>query len=209
MATDGVRMELHGRRANGLVRVLRVLLRPIEVRLLRNVVRPEARADELADFGERLFGNASRVGSHVRDQADCPFARQLDPFVELLRDHHRLLDREPRGLLQLARDERRNRALLALFRRDRADRPQRVPQVGERRVCFLLVPDLDVGAVTLQQLRVELGRLRAGETRRDVPVLLGYEPVDLALTIAHQLQGDRLHTARRSTRGGPCPRAAG
>ena len=37
------------------------------------------------------------------------------------------------------------------------------------------------------------GGSRPGETRRDVPVLLGHERLDLALAIADQLEGDRLH----------------
>ena len=47
----------------------------------------------------------------------------------------------------------------------------------------------------LEQPGVELRRHRAGEPRRDVPVLLGDERVDLALAIADQLQRDRLHAA--------------
>ena len=187
-------------RPDGLVGVLRILLGAVEVGLLRHVIGPVLLADELPHLGERLLRHARRVGSHVGNQTDgADIARQLDAFVELLRDHHRLLDREARRLLQLAGDERRHRPLLAFLGGDRVDGPRRAPQIGQRRVRFLLVRDLDVGAVPLQQLGVELGRLRAGKPRPDVPVLLGDEPVDFRLAIAHQLQGDGLHPAGAET----------
>ena len=153
--------------------------------------------------------DARRVGSHVGDEADGAFARQLDALVELLRDHHRLLDREARRLLQLAGDERRNRALLALLGRDRRDDPVRLLQVGEDGVRFGLVADLDVRAVLLEELGVELRRHRPGQPRREVPVLLGDERADLALAIARPASARPTARGRRSGRGGPCPRAAG
>ena len=120
---DLVGVILHRRRPDRLVRVLRVRLGAVVGRFLGHVVRPELLADELAHVGQRLIGDAGRVGSHVGDEADRALTRQLDALVELLGDHHRLLHREARRLLQLARDERRNRALLALLGRDRRDRP--------------------------------------------------------------------------------------
>ena len=89
--------------------------------------------------------------------------RQLDAFVQLLREHHRLLDREARRLLQLARDERRRRVALALLGRDRRDDPARAFELGEDGVRLLLVADADRLAVLLEQLRLELGRLRTGQ----------------------------------------------
>ena len=147
MRPDRLRVVLHRGRADRFVRVLRVLLRLVDVRLLGHVVGAERPADELADVGDRLLRHARRVGAHVGDETDRAFARQLDAFVQLLRDHHRLLDREARRLLQLAGDERRNRALLALLRRDRVDDPA-APASRSARTAFgfVLVADLDVGA---------------------------------------------------------------
>ena len=177
------------------MRVLRIGLRLVVDRLLGQVVGPELLADELAHVGQRLIGDARRVGSHVGDEADGALTRQLDTLVELLRDHHRLLDGEARRLLQLAGDERRDRALLPLFRRHRRDGPGRLLQVVEDRVRLGLVADLDVRAVALEQLRVELRRHRPGEPRGEVPVLLGDERSDLALAIDDDLERDRLHPA--------------
>ena len=60
---------------------------------------------------------------------------------------------------------------------------------------MFLVADFDRLPVLLEQLRVELGRLRSGEPREQVPVLLGHERFDRALAVAHQLQRDRLHAS--------------
>ena len=110
MRAHRLRIVLHRRRANRLVRVLRIGLRLVGVRLLGHEVgdrtlRPmNSRTSVIA-----CSDDARRIGSHVGDETDRAFARQLDAFVELLRDHHRFLDGESRRLLQLARDERRNR----------------------------------------------------------------------------------------------------
>ena len=177
------------------MRVLRIRLRSIENRLLGHVLRAIPLPDELTDIRQRLIRHAGRVGSHVGNQTDGPFARKLDALVELLRDHHRLLDRKPRGLLELARDERRNGALLPLLCRDGADDPVRLLQVGEDRVGFRLVANLDVRAILFQKTRIELRRHFRGEMRRDVPVLLGDEALDLAFAIDDQLQRNRLDAA--------------
>ena len=195
MRANVVRVILQRGRANRFVRVLRIGLGAIVVRLLGHVVSAVALPDELADLRERLIGYTRRIGSHVGDQADGALTGQLDPLVELLRDHHRLLDGEARSLLQLARNERRNRALLALFRRHRADDPLCRLQIGEHFVGFCLVANLDVGAVALEETGVELWRHGASEPRRHVPVLFRNEGEDLPLAIAHELQRDRLHAA--------------
>ena len=70
-----------------------------------------------------------------------------------------------------------------------------VAQIGEHGVRFFLVPDLDVCAVALQQLRVELGRHRPRQMRRDLPVFLGDERVDLTFAVDDQFQRDRLHAS--------------
>ena len=198
MGAHGFGPELRGRRRrpNRFVRVLRILLRPVDVRLLRHVVGPEGLADERAHLVERLFGDPGRVGPHISNEADRFFTRQLDALIELLGDHHGLLHRKARRLLQLARDEGRYCSLLAFLGGDRAHRPGRSAQVGKNRVGLFLVADLDRRAVTLQQLGLELGRLPGGQTGGNVPVLLRDEAVDLGLAIAHELQRNRLDPAR-------------
>ncbi len=178
------------------MRVLRVGLRLVVVRPLGQVVVAERRLDVLAHRDERLVGHADRVGSHVGDEAAGQPGNLDAALVQLLREHHRLLHREARRLLQLARDERRRRVALALLRRHRRDDPRRAFEVGEdRRSTAPRSPTLIVLAVLLEQLGVELRRLRSGEPREDVPVLFGHERFDLALAVAHELQRHRLHAA--------------
>ena len=63
----------------------------------------------------------------------------------------------------------------------------------EHGLRFGLVRNRDGFAVLLEELRLELRRLRPGEPREDVPVLDGDELLDLLLAVADQLQRDRLH----------------
>ena len=62
------------------------------------VVAAEAVLDVVADGGDRLAGHLHAVGPHVGDQADG-LALDIDAFIELLREPHRLL----RAEAQLAR----------------------------------------------------------------------------------------------------------
>ncbi len=190
-----LRIVRHRRRPDRFVRVLCSRLRLEEVRLRRNVLRPERRPDVLPDLVERLLGDARRIGSHVGDEADQPLARQLDPLVELLRQHHRLLDRKPCRLLQLARNERRRRVPLPLLRRDRIDDERGALEIGEHRLRFRVGTDLGGLVALLVQLRLELRRLVARQPGEQVPVLLRDELLDVLLAVADQLQRHRLHPA--------------
>ena len=92
----GFRIVLQRRRADRFVRVLRVRLRLVDVRLLRQVIVAERGLDVIADGGDRLVGDADRVGAHVGDEAAGQIGNLDAAFVELLREHHRLLDGKAR-----------------------------------------------------------------------------------------------------------------
>ena len=119
--------ELERRRADRLVRVLRVLLRLEDVRLLgqvtlcRTSVSMYSRTSSMASSLTR-----SRVGTHVRDETDrAAVLAEVDAFVEPLRDLHRALGAEAqvarRVLLELGRRVRRGRLALLLASRDLRD----------------------------------------------------------------------------------------
>src|SRR5256712_635076 len=190
---------LQRRRPDRLVRALRVRFRLVVGRLLRHILVAERRLDVIADRERRCARPGTGAGASVGEETAGQLG-DLDPaLVQLLRDHHRLFDREARRLLELARDERRRRMTLALLGDHRRHGPRRALEIGEDGLRLLLVGDRHGIAALLEQLRFDLRWLRAGEPREDVPVLFGHEPLDLALAIAHQLQGDRLDAAGAET----------
>src|SRR5204863_518800 len=75
-------------------------------------------SDVFAQRRQRIVGSAVGVGPHVGDQTDGSPAGDLLAFVQPLRDLHRPPHRKTEapggGLLELRRDERRRRRLLAL-----------------------------------------------------------------------------------------------
>src|SRR6516164_8170185 len=191
----GLGVVLQRRRSNRLVSVLGVRFRLEEVRLVRHELAAERRLDEVTHGDQRLIGHAHRVGAHIGDEA-ARQARNIDAaLVQLLREHHRLLDGEASGLLQLARDERRRRVALALLRRDGRDGPRGALERRQHGVRLCLAPDLDGVGVLLDELRLELRWLGGCQSREDVPVLVGHERLDLTLAVADQLEGHRLHAA--------------
>src|SRR6185437_5782125 len=111
--------------ADGLVRVLRALLAGEAIGQLGQVGRAELLANELARLDERVFGDASRVGAHVGDEADHALGADLDAFIQALRQHHGAFDAETElaagVLLQLAGDEGRQRIALPLLGFDLTD----------------------------------------------------------------------------------------
>ena len=113
-----LRRQLHMTRPDGLVRILRAGFRLIAPRAARIIGRAIAAADHVRRRGQRLLRDAQRVGSHICDQTNRAFARDLHTFIELLRDHHRAPRRHVelagRLLLERRRDERRRGILLLL-----------------------------------------------------------------------------------------------
>ena len=114
-----VRSAQDGAGTDGFVSVLRVLrLGLVDVGLLGQKGCAEVALDQVADLGERVVGDADRVGTHVGDEADRAFGAEFDAFIEALGDHHGALDGHAelaRGvLLELGGGERRHRIAAAL-----------------------------------------------------------------------------------------------
>ena len=191
------------RRADGLVRVLRVLRLAVRVepRSIRQVLLPVHHLDVVARLVSRGRRHASGVGAHVGDQADSAFLTDLDSFVEILRQPHRPLGAEAqflrRVLLERARRERRGRILAplaTLYFRD-LERLARLER-GENLVGFALVADDGLLAVEQVKLRGEL-LLVFFQQRLDRPVLDRLERADLALALDEQPKRDSLHASGR------------
>ena len=47
--------------------------------------------DDVTDFADRDVCQRDRIGTHISNESDITFARQLDAFIEALRDPHRPL----------------------------------------------------------------------------------------------------------------------
>ena len=187
------RKRVHVRRANGLVRSLRVGLRLVEIRGCRIELRP-VRGDDVAfRRSPRVLGDVHRIGSHVGYETF---------FVKRLRYLHRLPrgnpERARRGLLQRGCRERREgmaRPRLGLHRNGFERRAGKIEKEAVRR---LAVRDLRLLAVDFREARRENGlvagallRLRAEEEVCD-----GRERVYLALALDEKPERDRLDAAR-------------
>ena len=129
------------------MRVLRVLLRAVVHGLLRQVGRAVLRRDEVARLAKCGLGDARRVRPHVSDESDRAFRAEFHALVELLRDHHRLLDGEAELarslLLQLRRDEGRDWIPTALLRRHVCDDELLRFGFGDNLARLLLIADED------------------------------------------------------------------
>ena len=180
-------------RADGLVRALRVGLRPVDIRLLGIVRGAEGGDDVVLRRSPRLLGDVHRIRSHVGDE---PL------LVKRLRELHRLAGREAenarRGLLKRRRGERRQRMASLRLRLDVDDLELGAGQVKEDVVRALLRLDLWLLPVDAGQPRGErplVARLLRLDPHQEVG--LGLECVDLALALDEQTQSDRLHAPRR------------
>ena len=144
MLPDRLWRELHRRRPNRLMRVLRLrlLLARILVRLSRQV-RPAQLADKLSRLGDRIRAHPRRVRPHVRDQAHRAFAADLHAFIQPLRHAHRSAHVEAHParsiLLQLARRIRSLRVAPAFLFLDAPHRPRRALKLRQHLVHRVLV----------------------------------------------------------------------
>ena len=94
-------------------------------RLFRKRSLPVGFCDVGAHRVERFFGRPRRIGTHVGDETHRAGVTELAPFVQPLRQPHRLGDWEAelaRGvLLEFRGDERRRRVLLLFLRLEFGD----------------------------------------------------------------------------------------
>ncbi|MBV6490296.1 MAG: hypothetical protein CNCCGFBP_00752 [Fimbriimonadaceae bacterium] len=141
---QALRASLDGRRANRLVRFLRVCdLRRIAIRFGRKAIVSELPGNLLPNRLDGLLREVQAVGSHVGDQTD-PFApADIDALVQVLGDPHcsvRRPSKLPVGLLlERCGSKRRRGAVLDVLRFDSRD----LPSIGAvRRRAKLFAPAL-------------------------------------------------------------------
>ena len=203
LAADLLGQALQIRRADRLVRLLRVLgLGLVDPGLVRQVAVAVAPGDQLARRRDRLVRHADAVGPHVGDQADG-FAAHLDAFIELLGYAHgsgRPEAQLARGLLLQGRGgEGRLRIALAALGFDARDGEAACAfqhRHGLLRLGFAVQVELvELAALQVGEPRVEGRGFEGIQGRRDRPVLLRPEGLDLGLPLADQPQGHRLHAA--------------
>ena len=86
-------------RANGFMRILRILLGLEEIRLLRQVRLAISGADQAAHLVQRVIRNAHRVRAHIGDQRNRAFLPQLHALVKPLREAHGALGSVPQAIV--------------------------------------------------------------------------------------------------------------
>ena len=195
------RLACHVCRTYRFVRILRFLLRLVEVGLLRQVIRPELRPDQLTHLPQRLIGHAHRIGAHVRNQRNRAFIAQFHAFIQPLRQHHGALRCIAQTvvcrLLQLRGRERRLRVAPLLLLRNFGNLPTRFFYRRDDRVGFRLRMDFDVFAFVFGELGLERRRLGRGKLGMQRPVLHRRERANLAFSLHDQPQRHGLHASSR------------
>src|SRR3989454_10033661 len=196
---DGLRIAVGRCRSDRLVGFLGGLLGLVDIGCAREVLAPEPLADDLLGFFGRLAGDPGGVGSHVGDQPERPLLADVHALVELLGQGHGLLGAEAqlarRLLLEPARDEGRYRIAFLLLALDGLHDEGLVPDRRHDALGLLGRADARLLAVDAMELGLEGRRVLPGQRRRNGPVLLRAEGLALALAVADQLDGHRLHAA--------------
>ena len=202
----GRRMQRRGR-ADRLVRFLRVLgFGTVQMRVFGQRARAVVARDDLADFRDRVVGQAHRIGTHVGDQADRAFVAERDAFVQTLRDAHGAAGGEPqlaRGLLLQRRggEWRRGTALALLGLHLADDQPslRGFDQAVARCMRVFFVGQVEL----LEFLAAQAGQARGEALHRvravgfDRPVFARLERFDFLFALADHAQRRRLHAPGR------------
>ena len=200
---DAVRRAVDVGRADGFMRVLRVLAPLVLVRLLRQIVAAETLRDVLAQGIQGFIRNANAVRTDVADNTLRALAFKVNAFVELLDNLHRLCRREAQFsagfLLQRGRRERCGRHLALFAHFDAVD----------RKMCFLNAFDCFLRFFRVGNHRflpVERGkarrevqlapvRLMRQQLGGNLPVFLRDKRLDFFLAHHHHARRDGLHAA--------------
>ncbi len=158
--------------------------------------------DSIAHCQHGFVRNPKAVSSHICDQTDRTGAIDVDPFVQLLGDPHRLLawEAQPDRALLLQRTcfEWSLGLIKLLGLVDLRDLISRGLEGIANCMSVGLGLRLELGPVELSQGSFEnvLGAdqsLRA-QARGDFPVFLGYKGADLAFPVGNQPDRDRLNS---------------
>ena len=193
-----IRRERDIRRADGLVRILRAGLGLIRARLAGVILRAVVLDDKRLCGGERLIGQALRIGTHVGNETDRAAVGNVHALIELLRDRHGAPRRHAQAagslLLQGRGDERGRRAALFFAALDARDLERLSRNGGNDLVGRGLVRNVHLLFCRAVKARRECARA-AVKQRVEQPVLLRLEGADLVFAVDHDARGHRLHTA--------------
>ena len=156
--------------------------------------------DEGLRGGERLIGQALRIGTHIGDEADRAAVGNVHALIELLRDRHGAPRRHAQAtgslLLQGRGDEWGRRAALLFAALDARNFERFGRHGGNDLVGRGLVRDIHFLIGRAVKTRAERARA-AVEQRVEQPVLLRLEGADLVFAVDHDARGHGLDAASR------------
>ena len=187
--------------------VLTGLLRLVYAGLFRHVFLPVRRHDEIAGRLDHVVVDARRVRTHVRNQAYVALFANIQAFVQLLGQHHRLFSAEVQladaFLLHRRRRERRLGLTLALSLLYLDDSVRVMTffaalfplQIGGNLLSHVSVADLGLFAVDFHQLRRKNQALLGLVRPADSPVFFRHKGLDFFLALANEPHGYGLHAA--------------
>ena len=164
-------------------------------------------ADVFPDVGKRHFGNARRIGSHIRNQTD-PVGSDIDAFIELLRNLHRFTRRKSQpvgGRLLKSRGCKRRFGFLLFFADflfGNAKRPQRNRAGNGVDFGFRLCLEFFILPLDERGFERRLSFIQKSVNR---PVLLRNKIFDFLLPFTNQPQRHGLNAAGRETVFDLCP----
>ncbi len=183
----------------------------VETCLFRQVTFTELFADGASRRIDRFRRHLHAVRTHIGDQTDG-LAANVDALVKLLRDLHSARGREAEfgggGLLQRGSGKGRCRVALDRFCLDAFDDIAGTFQQRLQLAGFFAIADrarLQPLAIGGNQSCLELVAARRFQERREVPVFLGNEALDLGFSIADEAQRNRLHAAGGTRAGQLAP----
>ena len=182
------------------MRVLRALFSCVAVGLRGRIFGPVGRFYEFERACLCLVGYADGVRPYIGYERDV-VAAHVHTFVEMLRNQHSF----GRGhtvfigsvLLERRGGERRGGVLFGYAALYLGDGKARGAHLALGLLRLLLAYALAALFELAHRLEGGILALFVLQERGEVPILVGHERLDFALSVNNQAQGDRLHPARR------------